>query len=167
MQQHSHRTTPFEKKEFPLVIICDQVKGPANLGSLFRVSDAFGVKELVFCGHEVDLESQRMKRTSRETHLKVVSSVFDSVEHAIHEYREAGYTIVALEITKTSNRLSDYKWEAGASIALVIGNEQHGISEKALSMCDETLHIELYGENSSINVSHATAIALYQLTQNR
>lgn len=167
MQQHSHKTTPFEKKEFPLVIICDGVQGPANIGSLFRVADAFGVAELIFTNSKIDLSSPRMKRTARETYNKVNHCMFLTAAEAIQEYRQAGYMIMALEITQNSDSLDSFKWEPNTRLALVVGNEQQGVSEDSLELSDAVCHIEMFGENSSINVSHATAIALYKLTLNR
>lgn len=165
MKQHTHRTTPFKKREFPIVIICDGVQGPANIGSLFRVSDAFGVSELVFMAGDISMQSPRMRKTSRDTYKKVSWSESDNPAKLLEHYREAGYILVALEISSKSKELSGFNWDKDQKIALIVGNEQHGISQEVLSLADHVLHIELFGENSSINVSHAAAIALYELTR--
>ena len=52
-----------------------------------------------------------------------------------------------------------------APIVLIIGNENHGVSDDLLRQSDIVLHIEMYGNNSSMNVTHAAAIALYELTK--
>jgi len=51
------------------------------------------------------------------------------------------------------------------SVALVIGDENSGISEEILSQCKKQVHITMFGKNSSMNVSQAAAIALYELTK--
>jgi len=165
MKQHTHRTTPFKKRAFPIVVICDGVQGPANIGSLFRISDAFGVSELVFMSGDISIKSPRMRKTARDTFNKVSWSESDNPVKLLEHYREAGYVLVALEITSQSEDLSGFKWDKDQKFALIVGNEQHGITKEALSLADYVLHIELFGENSSINVSHATAVALYELTR--
>jgi len=165
MAQYSHRTTPFEKRAFPLVLFCDGVQGPANIGSLFRICDAFGVSELIFNEADFDERSPRMRKTSRDTYKRVNWSQTTDPVKFLKQYREAGYTLVALEITTDSEDLNTFKWDRKEKIALVVGNEQYGVSDKVLSMVDHTLHIKMFGVNSSINVSHASAIALYHLTR--
>jgi tRNA G18 (ribose-2'-O)-methylase SpoU len=162
--QHSHETTPFTKRDFPIVILCDGVTGPANIGSLFRISEAFGVSEIIFGNAKIDFESSRLKRTARDTHLKVPYSVSEDLVETTKHLREGGYFITALEITENSITIESFVWNREEKIALIVGNEANGISEDILETADKVLHIELFGENSSINVAHATAIALYQLT---
>jgi tRNA G18 (ribose-2'-O)-methylase SpoU len=48
-------------------------------------------------------------------------------------------------------------------MALIIGNENFGLSKTVLDQCHDVLHIEMYGQNSSMNVVQATSIALYEL----
>ncbi len=162
--QHSHESTPFTKRDFPIVLICDGVNGPANIGSLFRISEAFGVQEIIFGNAEIDFESSRLKRTARDTQAKVSYSVSEDLAETTRHLREGGYMIAALEISEKSKLIKDFKWNKQEKLALIVGNEANGISEAILKTADKVLHIELFGENSSINVGHATAIALYQLT---
>ena len=146
------------------MLICDGVKGPANIGSLFRISEAFGVSEIIFGNAEIDFDSPRLKRTARDTHLKVPYSVSEDLVGTAKHLREGGYLIAALEISENSEPLGHFKWKTKEKLALIVGNEANGISEEILKTADKVFHIELYGENSSINVAHATAIALYRLT---
>ena len=47
----------------------------------------------------------------------------------------------------------------------MIGDENHGVSASILGECDAVVHIEMYGQNSSMNVVQATSIALYEFTR--
>ena len=163
--QHDHQTTPFEKKEFPVVLVCDGVRGPANIGSLFRVCDAFGVSELVLSDTEFNPNSARMRKTARDTFKKVRWSLSRDLPLLLKHYREAGYLLLGLEIATNSEPIERFSWDKQEKLVLVVGNEQNGISGQVLSFMDKTLHIELFGVNSSINVTHATAIALFHLTR--
>ena len=69
--QLNHYNTNFKQQTFPITIVCQNVTNAPNIGSLFRTSDAFGIKELVFTGTEIPL-GRKMTKTSRATE-KVVN----------------------------------------------------------------------------------------------
>ena len=106
--QHTHKSTPFSAKKFPLIIISDGLQSPANIGALFRICDAFGVSEIVFCNASVNLNSSRLQRTSRNTHLKVPFRISEDIISEIDKLRSTGYKAIALEITDMSIHLEEY-----------------------------------------------------------
>jgi tRNA G18 (ribose-2'-O)-methylase SpoU len=161
--QHTHSTTPFSSKYFPIIVVCDSLQSPANIGGLFRITEAFGVKEVIFYNSNIDFDSSRLKRTSRETHKIVDFSVTDDIISTLEVFRNNNYDIVALEISEFSLPSEEIKIE-NKGIVLIIGNEQSGISEAILAITSKHMHIEMYGTKSSMNVVQATAIALYTLT---
>ncbi len=163
-RQHSHTTTPFSTKKFPVSVICDQVQSPANIGALFRICDAFGVSEVLFGNPNVSFSSSRLRRTSRDTHKKVNYRVCEDIISEIKKLKEKEYRVLVLEITDDSIPLEKLKFSASGKIALVIGNERHGISDPVLQQADQSVHITMHGENSSMNVVQATAIALHAIT---
>lgn len=165
--QLTHSSTPFVKRDFPIILICDGVKGPANIGSLFRIAEAFGVREIVFGNAEIEFDSGRLKKTARDTHKKVNHSQSHDLEETINNLRTKGFIISALEITNNSKPLQDLRWNGTDKLAIVLGNEAHGVSEAILKLTDKSYHIELFGENSSINVAQAAAVALYHLTASK
>ena len=73
------------------------------------------------------------------------------------------YFIIALEITDSSTSLDDFTLNTNQPIALIIGNENIGVSEDILKLADEIVHIKMFGENTSMNVVQATSITLYEL----
>ena len=163
-QQHSHTTTPFTPKQYPIYILCDGLQSPANMGALFRIADAFGVEQIVFCGAEVLIKSSRLRRTSRNTHENVPYIQVEDLTPSVVKLEKEGYEVIALEITQASIPLQKFETNPNQKIALVIGNEKNGISQKLLELCNKQVHIEMHGENSSMNVVQATSIALYALT---
>ena len=64
--QLTHYNTNFTKRQFPITLISDNVSNAANLGSLFRMADAFGVQKLILCGDHISL-GRKMAKTSRAT----------------------------------------------------------------------------------------------------
>ena len=159
--QHTHTTTKFAVKKFPIVLICDGVQSPSNIGSLFRICDALGISEIIFCDAIINFKSSRLQKTARSTQKKVTYSVSRSIIATIENLKKKDYKIVALEITDTSIAIENFTLPKDQKIALVIGNEQKGVSNEVLQNNPTTIHIEMFGENSSMNVVQAATIALH------
>ena len=80
----------------------------------------------------------------------------------VTEFRQAGYQILALEQSTSSVNLRDFSLTQPA--LLILGEEVHGIPPELLQTADTTLEIPMHGQKESFNVSVATGICLYQLT---
>ena len=162
--QLNHYNSTFKKQKFHITLICDNVTNTPNIGSLFRISDALGVEELIFCGENLQL-GKRMKKTSRSTEKYVSHKVESDILQVVTSLKSKRYFIIALEITDSSISLDDFLLNTNQPIALIIGNENIGVSEDILKLADEIVHIKMFGENTSMNVVQATSITLYELTK--
>lgn len=160
--QYSHNASPFKNRKFPIVIVCDDVRGPANIGALFRLAEAFGIEQIIFCGEGIDLSSPRVKKTARGTVSRVDHNLENNIYTVLQNLDTENYQLVALEISQSSIPLESLN-VIGTKIALVIGNERTGISKDILAKVKDTIHIEMYGNNSSLNVVQATGIALHSI----
>lgn len=166
MIQLSHNSIPFEEKKFPIVLVLNSITSPANVGSLFRLADAFNIEKIIFCGSTfADLSSNRLKRTARSTINTVATEQYDDILYACTELASHDYTILALEITSNSESIDALVYDQFKKVALVIGNENTGIEEEVLRRTYKTLHISMFGNNSSMNVAQATGIALFEITK--
>ena len=163
--QATHDSTTFEKKKFPIVLILDGISSPANMGSLFRLADAFGIEKLIFCESPVDIKSNRLKRTARATIKNVFFEERENSEAVCRELKVEGYKILALEVASGSIPVQESNFQNQEKVALVLGNESRGVKKEILEMADNLLHIEMFGDNSSMNVTHAAAIALFEITK--
>lgn len=165
--QLSHKENKFTPSQFNITILCDHLEGPANQGALFRVCEAFNVKEIIFFGNFIDINSSRLKRTARNTE-KTVTYNFISEISELSEYFDSlkNTLFIGLEITSESIPIQEISIKNDTPILLVIGNEKNGISKKLLTKLNKTYHIPMYGTNSSMNVIQSTAIALYEITNN-
>ena len=161
--QLNHYNSRFKPLRFPITLVCDNINNAPNIGSLFRTADAFGIEELIFCGKDIPV-GRRMTKTSRSTEKHVAFRVEHSIENVVDVLKET-YYIIAIEITDKSKPLDKFQIEANKPIAIIIGNENYGISESILQQCDVVLHIDMYGHNSSMNVVQATGIALFEITR--
>lgn len=164
MKQLTHYNTNFIKKKFPITLICDNVRNAPNIGSLFRIADAFGVEKLLFCGSDIPI-GRKMTKTSRATEKVVPYEICEHILEVVHGLKEKGYQIISLEITDSSRALQSYHFSKEMPIALVVGDENFGVSKEILALSDEIMHIDMFGQNSSMNVVQATNICIYEITK--
>lgn len=132
-----------------------------NLGLISRSADIFGTKEIYYLENDKTINEKQFKKLSRNSNVPIFPSKgLETLLKLKHE----GYSIVALEITDTSVPLRKMNFKQ--KVCLIIGNEQNGIPQEILDLADYSCHIEMIGNHiSSLNVSIATSIALYEITQ--
>lgn len=154
-----HKSSPIKRR---LVLMCDGIQSPANIGAIFRLVDAFAVEEIIFGGVNIDLSSSRLRRTARNTYDVVRFRESEHLPNTLSQLHNDGFSSVAIEITEKSTPLNDLKMDA-QKVVLILGNERHGISSQLLAIAENTSHIPMLGNNSSMNVAQAAAIAFYEL----
>ncbi len=162
--QLTHYTSKFKPHTFPVTLICDGINNAPNIGSLFRTADAFGVEKLIFCGNDMEI-GRKSAKTSRATEKYVPFEINKDVLEVVSNLKSEGYKIIALEITETSKPINQIQFNTNQPIALVIGAENFGVSEAVLDIAEAIIHLNMYGQNSSMNVVQATSICLYEITQ--
>jgi len=162
--QLTHEENQFERKTFPITLICDHIYFQQNIGSLFRISEAFGVENIIFFGKDIPLTPRKINKTSRSTHLHVTHSVIEDFVELQSFLIDNAFEIIALEITSDSKPLREVTIPENKKIALLIGSEINGISEELLQLSHQIVHINMFGKNSSMNVVQAASIALYEIT---
>lgn len=161
--QLEHENTPKDTSNTEICILANLVESPANLGALFRLGDAFGVKKIFLSTSQVSMmESNRFKRMSRSTEKYLSFHVEEDIQSLIEHIKSMSIPLYALESTTQSKSITTTTAKK-IKVALLIGSERNGIPSQLLDLCEASFHIPLYGHNSSINVAQATAIALYEL----
>jgi len=162
--QLNHYNSNFEKQQFPIVLVCENVTNAPNIGSLFRTADAFGIEKIIFCGTTIPL-GRKMTKTSRATEKYVNYEDVEAISEIITKLKTDNYSIVSLEITEKSKAIHSANFSADKPIALIIGDENFGVTETILKQSDTVIHVDMFGKNSSMNVVQATTIALYEITK--
>ena len=108
------------------------------------------------------LKNKKLTRVSRNTINYVDYEIHDDTKKCIRDLQLHNITVLALELTNQSIPIQNYSFEQQKAYAFVVGNEQNGVSQVALDTVDDTVHIDMFGNNSSMNVSVATGIAISQ-----
>jgi tRNA G18 (ribose-2'-O)-methylase SpoU len=150
-----------DKKVFDIIMILDNIRSPFNVGSMFRSSDCFGIKELILCGITPCPPLVKIEKTSMGTINYVDWKYFENTLDAIIKYKNSGYKIYALETSENSISLHDLKDHE--KIVFIFGNEEFGITKEILEQCDSVIEIPLMGIKNSINVANTFAIVSYEI----
>ena len=156
-----------------LTVILYNIRSTYNVGAILRTCDCLGVTEVIFTGYTpffdkgLPYEQEKLRKAIHKTALGAEDTVKwrrVEIESAIAEQKEQGYTVAALEQGEHSLNLADSP-ELPEKIALILGEEVHGIPQKLLNQCDCLLEIPMLGQKESFNVSVATGIALWEITK--
>ncbi len=161
--------------KFPLRLILSDIRSTYNVGSILRTADAAGIEHVYTCGytpyprlpnderppHIAASNTQAIAKTALGAELTLPISHTTTTLEAISRARHDGFTIIILE--QAENSLNLYDYHMMSPVALVLGNEVTGVSSGHQALGDATLEIPMLGTKESLNVSVATAIAIYQL----
>lgn len=163
--QLNHRPRQAGSPRLPLRILASDMLDPRNVGSLFRIGDAFGVQCLHLCGNSPRPPSREIRRTSRSTENHVPHDYAEDATEVVRSLKAEGWRIISLEITTASIDLRDLTIARNEPACLIVGSENTGVSQPLLDLSDDTVHIAMLGHNSSMNVATACAVATYEIVR--
>lgn len=152
---------PELKSEFPIVFLLDNIRSAFNIGSILRLANAIRAQEVILCGYTASPEHPAVKKSALGAEAQIKISELPSLEEAIHQLKNKGYQIVALETAKPSVSLFDWKTEK-KPVALWIGNERFGIASEKLNLATSVLRIPMFGSKNSLNVAQALSVVSYE-----
>ncbi len=148
-------------ERFPVAVIAENVRSLYNVGSMFRTSDGALIEKLFLCGYTGYPPRKEIDKTALGSVETVPWEHNTDTLSVIGDYRERGYSIVALEHTDSS--VSYLEAEYKFPLCLMLGNEVEGLSAEAVAMADMAVEIPMYGIKQSLNVSVAYGILVYHL----
>jgi tRNA G18 (ribose-2'-O)-methylase SpoU len=152
-------------KKYPICFLAHDFDVPMNIGSFFRIADALGVEKIYLTGRSLVPPNAKIRKTSRSTE-KYVAYEYEHDPHiVIRKLRDVGYKIISLEITSGSMDIEKLDIDKDERICLILGSENHGVSQELLDDSDLTIHIPMCGNNSSMNVANACSITTYEITR--
>ncbi len=161
--QLTHNQISNPQKTFPLVVICEDMTDPRNVGMAFRVCEAMGVAKLYLVGKTPTPPHKKISRTARSTEQWLAFEYWEDPAELLAKLKADGYGLCGLEITDESTSIKSYPFSQLSPIALIVGAEQNGITAATLEKLDQTVHIDMYGRNTSMNVITALSICLYEI----
>jgi 23S rRNA (guanosine2251-2'-O)-methyltransferase len=155
------RTLPPPSSPVELVIVCQSVAYPVNVGSIFRIADALDAAEVVLTGITPTPPHPKISKVGRDKDRRVPWRYVERPEAALEALKAEGFWIVALEVTNHCQPY--YAMDYPQQVAVVLGNEDHGVTRACLSLCDAAIFVPMYGKGRSLNVHVSLAVVGYHL----
>jgi 23S rRNA (guanosine2251-2'-O)-methyltransferase len=150
----------FTEGRDPILILLDRITDVRNFGAIARTAECAGVDAIVI-GEKgsAPVTSDAMKTSAGAlNHIPVCRE--RDLKKTLKVLRESGIKVVACT-EKTNNSI--YDLSLSGPVALIMGSEEDGISEGLLRDADELARIPMKGKISSLNVSVATGVAVYEV----
>ena len=150
--------------ENALIVICDELSDPHNLGAIMRSAECAGAHGVVIPKRRsVGLTATVAKASAGAMEYMKVARV-TNINNAIAELKEKGVWVFG---TAAEGSVPMYKADLTGPAAIVIGNEGDGMSPLVRKNCDMLVHIPMAGRISSLNASAAASILLYEAVRQR
>lgn len=153
-----------ERGQTPLIVICDELSDPHNLGAILRTAECAGAHGVIIPKRRsVGLTAVVGKASAGAIEYMPVARV-SNIAAAIRELKERGVWVFG---TAADGDTTLYGADLKGPAAIVIGNEGVGMSRIVSESCDFKVSIPMKGRISSLNASAAAAILLYEAVRQR
>lgn len=146
-----------------LTVVLDDIRSMNNIGSIFRTCDGLAIEKMILCGITACPPNKEISKTALGATDSVDWSYMEDVADAVKQLQEDGYKVYMVEQTDDSLMLQNVRVSADEKIAIVMGNEVFGVSDKLLSLVDGAIEIPQFGTKHSFNVTIACGIVLWEL----
>lgn len=147
-----------------LLLVVDGVVDPQNFGALIRAAEAVGVNGVVYQTRRSSPASAAAMKASAGALAHVPLAPVVNISRAITELKTAGIWVVGLD---AAGRRVYHDLDFNQPTALVVGSEETGLRRLVRDRCDWLVSIPMCGEISSLNVSVAAGVVLYEALRQR
>ncbi len=141
------------------IVVLDRVQDPGNLGTIIRVADAAGYKDIILTKGSVDVYNDKCVRSSMGS-LFNMNILYRDAGELLEELKERGYKLSVTALA--SDAVSYSQMKLGEKNAIIFGNEGQGVAQEIIDTSDQKVIIPIYGSAESLNVAMASGIMLYK-----
>ena len=153
-----------EQGEAPLIVLCDELSDPHNLGAVIRTAECAGAHGVVIPKRRSAGLTAIVAKTSAGAVSHIPVARVPNLTALMKELQKRGVWIFGAEMNGTT---SLYEADLKGPAAIVIGSEGSGMSRLVAETCDFTVSIPMKGKIKSLNASAAAAILLYEAVRQR
>ena len=153
-----------EKGEKPLIVVCDELTDPHNLGAVIRTADAAGAHGVIIPKRRSAGLTAIVGKTSAGAVAHVPVARVPNLTATLKELKDEGVWVFG---AAAEGNTSLYKADLKGPAAIVIGSEGDGMSRLVAENCDFTVSIPMFGKINSLNASAAAAVLLYEAVRQR
>ncbi len=145
-----------ERDEKPLIVVCDGIEDPHNLGAVIRCAECAGAHGIVIPERRACGLTPAVTKASAGALLHMAVARVPNIAGAIETLKDAGVWTFAAE----ADGVDFYEADWNLPCAIVLGGEDSGVSRLVRERCDFTVKIPMYGKLNSLNVSTAASVLL-------
>jgi len=146
-----------------LLLILAEIQDPGNLGTMLRTAWAVGVDAVLLSSGSVDPYNSKVIRSAMGASLKL--PIYTGIlPEDIASLQKAGFQVLACD---AAGEISLFQKDLKGKVAIIMGNEGHGLADHWQSIADSSLRIPLHEGVDSLNVAVACGIILYEAYRQR
>jgi len=142
-------------------VAMDSIRSAFNVGSIIRVTDAVGFESILLSMNTPGKENLQVRKTAMGCAEWIPQKKYRKLAVALNRVKKEGYTIIGIETIPASFTYDQYLWPEKGIV--VLGNEETGISEDVMKICDAFVHLPMSGIKNSINVANAFAVIAFHI----
>lgn len=150
-----------------LVIVLEDIHDKHNVEAVFRSCDAMGVQMIyIIFEQERPFDPRMVGRNSSSSANKWIDfKIFSKIEDAYADLKASGYYIYATALTEMAESIYETNFLERDKTAVVLGNENRGLSQRAISGADRCIIIPMLGMIQSLNLSVTASICMFELNR--
>ena len=152
------------EKKTPLFLLLDQVTDARNFGAMIRTAECCGVDAIIIPAKGAAPVNADTVKTSAGAVFKIPICKVNHIKDAVYYMQSSGIKVVAAT-EKTDDSI--YDLDLAEPVALIMGNEEKGVSHGVLKIVDSKAKLPLLGSIGSLNVSVACGAFLYEIVRQR
>ena len=159
-------TEEFKNAEkLPVIVVLDNIRSAANIGSVFRTCDAFLIEAIYLVGICATPPNRDIQKSALGATETVDWKHFETIKDCIGALREIKCEVLTVEQSDHSVMLHDFVPDKEKRYALIFGNEVDGVSDFAIQYCDTCIEIPQFGMKHSLNISVSAGIVIWDFAR--
>jgi len=180
-----HIDTSESRRTFPLVLVLDNLRSAANVGSIIRSADACGCLEIITTGitpHHNGNGADKLAKCALGAERIVSTRHYATTKQALEYLRQdrPNFKLYGMETTDKSKCYTSVQYPGGESVvskndddevnkintsgvALFLGNEVSGVDTDIIPLLDEMIEIPMFGKKNSLNVAACAPVVMYEV----
>jgi TrmH family RNA methyltransferase len=147
-----------------VVLVLVDLSDPGNAGTLVRTAEASGVGAVLVTGQTVDPYSPKCVRASAGSVFRIPTLVMTDAAACLARLRRTRHRTVG---TAARRGTPVHEADLAPPLALVLGNEAHGLADEVAAHIDEWVHVPMAGRVESLNVAATGAVVLFEAARQR
>lgn len=145
-----------------LVGVLDNIRSAQNVGTMLRSADGVALDHVYLGGLTAAADNPKVVKTALGAEATVASTSMKDTIDCVNTLRDQGFEIWAIDYTARSTALQAVGTRP-AKLAFVVGNERAGVDPLILEMAERHIHLDMYGEKTTLNVGVTFGAVAYAL----